>query len=76
MLELLANENIDAESSKMIEKAEYRPLYHELDIWFKSTGAKYTYKGVSEETWQEFKSAESKGKYFHKFIKNIHKFSK
>jgi hypothetical protein len=72
----LNTEEINVETSKLITKAEYNPLYHELKIWFKTTGDSYIYKGVSEEIWEEFKSADSKGKFFHAYIKNIYNFEK
>lgn len=72
MIDFLTTEKIDSESSKLLTKAEYSPLYHQLKIWFKTTGKVYMYKGVPEEIWEEFKKADSKGKYFHAYIKSLY----
>lgn len=76
MNHMMETDQFDSESSSLLKRAEYNPLLHHLYIWFKNTGAKYTYKGVPEETWEEFKNSESKGKYFHVFIKPLYKFEK
>ncbi len=76
MLETLEKEQLDTETSSLLTRAEYDPLMHHMHIWFKNSGARYTYKGVPEETWAEFKASESKGKYFHMFIKNVFSFQK
>jgi len=76
MIEFLTTDKLDVESSKLLTKIEYNQLYHQLTIWFKTTGVAYTYKGVPEETWEELKKAESKGKYFHSYIKNLYKYEK
>jgi len=76
MIDTLTTEQFDTESSKLLLKAEYNPLYHRLKLQFKTNGSVYEYKGVSEETWFEFKNSESKGKYFHAFIKNVFQYEK
>ncbi|HNC56982.1 MAG TPA: KTSC domain-containing protein [Leptospiraceae bacterium] len=76
MIDILTTEKLDSESSKLLTKAEYSQLYHQLTIWFKTTGKAYLYKGVPEETWEEFKNSESKGKYFHAYIKGLYKCEK
>ena len=76
MINTLTTEEIDTESSKLLIKAEYNPLYHTLTLHFKTNGSIYEYKGVSEETWEEFKTSPSKGKYFHAFIKKTFLFEK
>ncbi|NBP03853.1 MAG: KTSC domain-containing protein [Proteobacteria bacterium] len=75
-MEFLEKDQFDTESSSLLTRAEYDPLMHYLHVWFKNSGAKYTYKGVPEETWAEFKGSESKGKYFHAFIKQVFSFQK
>lgn len=76
MIDAITTDQIDTESSKLITHAEYNSLYHRLKLTFKTNGKIYEYKGVSEDIWQQFKSSESKGKFFHAYIKNMYKFEK
>lgn len=46
-----------------------------LEIEFNSGGV-YQYFDVPENTHYELMSAPSKGKYFHKFIKNVYRYQK
>ena len=55
--------------SSNIAEAFYSHKASFLIIVFKN-GASYHYKNVPEETWNEFKASESKGKYFYYQIKD------
>lgn len=61
-------ERIYVESS-MITSIGYDPQTATLEIEFKS-GAVWQYRDFSENEWYEFRSSDSKGKFFHSNIKN------
>ena len=54
--------------SSVLVNIEYNKKDKLLFITFKS-GKTYVYYNVPEEVWKAFKDAESKGKFFNKYIK-------
>ncbi len=56
--------------SRMITSIGYELDTATLEIEFKSNGAIWQYYDYPESLWYEFESADSKGKYFHREIKN------
>jgi len=63
-----ASINYKVESS-LIEAIGYDPEYGDLYIKFHS-GTTYMYENVETEVFEDFKKAESKGKYFQANIKD------
>lgn len=61
--------------STVIKSYRYLPEMELLIITFTS-GISYKYLMVTEEEYQEFKKAFSKGTYFNKYIKPNHAFEK
>lgn len=61
--------------SSQIESVGFDEATHTLYIQFKS-GGKYSYAGVSADTFQSFLHAESLGKYFGAEIKGRYQFTK
>jgi len=59
---------VKVESSN-IDAIGYEPAKKELRIRFKS-GQTYKYTPVTQKGYEDFLSADSKGKYFHKNIKD------
>ena len=59
--------------SSNIERIGYQ--YGKLFIQFKS-GISYTYADVDKKVYDAIASAESAGKYFHRFIRSIYKYEK
>lgn len=55
--------------STVIRRFEYRPEARELEIIF-TTGRRYLYSDVPEETVRQFRSAYSKGVYFNRHIRD------
>ena len=63
-------ETVKPESS-YIHKMKYYPEGLYMKIYFNSNKSKgYLYKNVSSSLWSDFKNADSKGKFYHKRIKN------
>ena len=62
-------------TSSQIESIGYVPEASQLYVKFK-TGATYAYKGVSQEAFNEFLSAESVGSHFGKNIRGAFEYSK
>ena len=60
-------------SSSLIKSMVYHKQTDVLEITFVS-GRKYVYFGVGLGLYQRFCFAKSKGKFFHKYIKNINNF--
>jgi len=60
-------EMIPVESSN-IKEIGYDPPTERLRVTFK-TDKTYEYFGVSDVMWQAFQAADSKGKFFHKHIR-------
>ena len=65
---------IQVESSTIKSIDYFAPLYI-LTIEFKNGGV-YSYRDVGREIWEGLLKAPSKGKYFHKFIRNRFDFKK
>jgi hypothetical protein len=55
--------------SSMIKSIGYDPNSSTLEIEF-NNGAVWQYFGFVESLWYEFENSESKGKFFHREIKN------
>jgi len=56
--------------SSLLSKVGYDPDSHELTVIYRSTGNKYVYFGVPQETYNLMMAAESLGSYFVHNIKN------
>jgi len=67
-------ETISVESSHMATMG-YEPDTKVLQIGFKNNTL-YEYFDVPPNVWEEFKAAESKGKYLAKFIKGTYQYKK
>ncbi len=52
-----------------IAGAKYNSESQRMQIYIGTKGEVYEFEGVDAETWSEFKSAKSKGKYFNSHIK-------
>ena len=52
-----------------IQGAKYNSETKLMQIYIGKEGEVYECQGVDSETWQEFKSAKSKGKYFNSYIR-------
>ncbi|MCP1499841.1 hypothetical protein J2Y86_004548 [Pseudomonas migulae] len=65
----------DIVSSSNIMSAGYDPESETLEIEFQG-GAVYQYYNVNEHLYEQFKSASSKGQFFHMYIKNALPFSR
>jgi hypothetical protein len=61
-------ETISITSSTGINKADYDKTTKTLRVYF-NTGKDYSYYGVPETVWVQFKDAKSKGSFFSKQIK-------
>ncbi len=55
--------------SSWIKGAKYNSETYRMQIYIGDKGEVYECEGVDHETWNEFKLAKSKGKYFNNFIK-------
>jgi len=62
-------------SSSNISAIGYDADNQILEVEF-TTGAVYSYSGVSSDEYEGFMSSDSKGKYFHANIKNRYSFTK
>ena len=67
--------NREPVESSNLNSVGYDPSTKTLEIEFHSGGI-YQYFDVPENTYSELISAPSKGKYFHKFIKNVYQYQK
>jgi len=56
--------------SGLIDDADYHNEKSIVDITFKN-GKKYRYYGVTKKLWDDFKSATSKGTFFHQNFKKL-----
>ncbi|WP_429133201.1 KTSC domain-containing protein [Ensifer sp. 4252] len=54
----------------MIQKFEYDPKRRILSVWLLPSGRRYDYHEVPADTFENFKSAFAKGKFFNAFIRN------
>lgn len=61
--------------SSLIEAIDYDPDTLKLTVEFKK-GEKYVYSGVSEQIWDDFRSAPSVGRFFMDNIKGNHPFER
>jgi len=59
-------------ASTAIARAEYDPLTHRLQVWFRNGVGPYTYFGVPESVYLGLLNAPSKGRYFDIFIKDVY----
>ena len=69
------NMNRESVESSDLNSVGYDPSTKTLEIEFHSGGI-YQYFDVPENIHSELMSAPSKGKYFHKFIKNVYRYQK
>ncbi len=67
--------NRDSVESSNLNSVGYDPKTKTLEIEFHEGGV-YQYFDVPADIHQELISAPSKGKYHHKFIKNVYSFQK
>jgi hypothetical protein len=63
------------ERSSTINTVEYDTLMENMNVIFKN-GVVYTFCGVPKTCFEEFKNAESYGRYFHSNVKNKYEFMK
>jgi lysyl-tRNA synthetase class 2 len=56
-------------ASSNLKSFSYDPEWEELTIWFRSGGV-YRYDNVPEDVVDEMKFAESRGRYFYRYIRN------
>ena len=61
--------------SSNIKAIGFDELKNELTVEFLS-GGKYVYGAVPESIYETFLEAESKGKFFHRNIRNVYSYSK
>lgn len=68
-------ENYTAFESSNISMISYEEELETLEVKF-TNGSTYQYFDVSSRKWEDFKRAESKGKFLHEHIKGQHRFVK
>lgn len=56
--------------STSIRKTEYDPERQVLSVWFVASGKRYDYEAVPAETYQAFKNAFAKGRFFNDHIRD------
>ena len=56
--------------STSIRKAEYDPDTEIFSVWFIASGKRYDYEGVPPETYEAFKQAFAKGRFFNEHIRS------
>ena len=56
--------------STSIRKTEYDPVTRILSVWFVASGKRYDYEAVPQETYDAFRSAFAKGRYFNDHIRD------
>ena len=61
--------------SSNIKAIGFDELKNELTVEFNS-GSKYTYSSVPLSIYETFLEAESKGKFFHRNIRNVYSYSR
>ena len=61
--------------SSNLKAVDYNPSTHTLTVWFRS-GSVYEYYGVSQNIFEGLLSAQSKGRYHHRYIKNSYQYSR
>lgn len=65
---------VDVVSSN-IKAIGFDELKNELTVEFNS-GSKYVYESVPVSIYETFLEAESKGKYFHRNVRNVYSYSR
>jgi hypothetical protein len=60
--------------STSIRETEYDPDKEVLSIWFVASGKRYDYEAVPAETYQSFRSAFAKGRFFNEHIRGRFKY--
>jgi len=61
--------------SSVIRHFWYDPAHHKMDVVFTS-GVRYTYHDVPEQTYHSMKRAFSKGQYFNVNVRDRYRFSR
>jgi hypothetical protein len=56
--------------STSIRKTEYDPEARILSVWFVASGRRYDYEAVPQETYDAFRQAFAKGRYFNDHIRD------
>jgi hypothetical protein len=56
--------------SAVIEKSAYDPATRTMSVWFRTSGRRYDYEGVSPEIYAAYRASFSKGRYFNRFIRD------
>ena len=60
--------------STLIRSTEYDAATQTLSVWFVTSGNRYDYRNVPPETYDAFRSAFSKGRYFNRFIRGRYRY--
>ncbi|RVD55672.1 KTSC domain-containing protein [Mesorhizobium sp. M2D.F.Ca.ET.185.01.1.1] len=55
--------------STSIKKSEYDPANRVLSVWFVASGKRYDFEEVPPETYEAFRSAFVKGRFFNDHIR-------
>ncbi|WP_245317946.1 KTSC domain-containing protein [Ensifer sp. 1H6] len=61
--------------STLIHKLEYDPQSRILSVWLRPSGRRYDYREVPPETFESFRLAFGKGRFFNTFIRNRYVFT-
>ena len=61
--------------SSVIRHFWYDPSHHKMDVVFTS-GVRYTYHDVPEETYRQMRAAFSKGEFFNQHIRDRFRFTR
>jgi hypothetical protein len=56
--------------STSIRKTEYDPATQILSVWFVASGKRYDYLGVPPQTYEAFRNAFAKGRYFNDHMRD------
>lgn len=60
--------------SNLIRKTGYDPQTRTLFVWLQTTANRYEYDNVPPETYEEFRQAFSKGRFFNRYIRDRYKY--
>ena len=60
--------------STLIQNTEYDAATKTLSVWFVTSGNRYDYQNVAPETYDAFRRAFSKGRFFNQFIRNRYRY--
>jgi hypothetical protein len=60
--------------STSIRKTKYDPDREVLSVWFVASGKRYDYEAVPAETYQSFRQAFAKGRFFNEHIRDRFKY--